>query len=88
VSAQNRERVQAVLEAVLGVPRESITAAARLDELAPLDSLSLAELASALDREFGVLIPGEDLTTSLRVADLESIVEEARRTAADTAKDT
>jgi len=78
MSVESRDRLWSVLEAVLGVPKESITGSARLDELAPLDSLSLAELASALDREFAVLVPGEELTTSLLVAELEAIVEEAR----------
>lgn len=74
-----RERLGAVLEAVLGVAPESIDPAARLDELAPLDSLSLAELASALDHEFAIEVPGEELTTSLSVAELESLVERSRR---------
>lgn len=74
-------RLCGVLEEVLGVPREGIDASARLDELAPLDSLSLAELASALDRTFDVVVPGEELTTALRVEQLRDIVEAARREA-------
>jgi acyl carrier protein len=81
MSGDQRDRIWNVLEAVLGVPREVITSEARLDELAPLDSLSLAELASALDREFVVSVPGEELTTGLRVGELVSIVEAAERAA-------
>lgn len=66
MSGDSRDRIRTVLETVLGVPKETITGEARLDELA------------ALDREFGVLVPGEELTTSLRVAELEAIVETAR----------
>jgi acyl carrier protein len=73
------ERLASVLEEALGVPRDAFTADARLDEVAPLDSLSLAELAAALDREFDIQVPGEELTTSLSVADLRTIVEAARR---------
>lgn len=71
---ETRRRVRAVLDAVLGVPAATISGGQRLDELAPLDSLSLAELASALDREFAVVVPGEELTTSLRVIELEDLV--------------
>jgi acyl carrier protein len=74
-----RRRVRGVLDTLLGIPVESITGSERLDELAALDSLSLAELASALDREFTVVVPGEELTTSLLVAELEAIVAAARR---------
>jgi acyl carrier protein len=77
-----QERVREVLERILGVPRESAVDSARLDELAPLDSLSLAELASALDQEFSIEVPGENLTTSLSVAELTALVDEARSAAA------
>ncbi len=72
------ERLFAVLHEVLGVPRESLDAAARLDEIAPLDSLSLAELASAIDEEFAIQLPGEELTTSLAIGELTAIVDAAR----------
>lgn len=77
-----RGRLGAVLEAVLGVAPEAIDPAARLDELAPLDSLSLAELASALDREFEIEVPGEELSTALSVAELEALIEQTRRNSA------
>jgi len=73
------ERLVAVLEETLGVPREALHANARLDEVAPLDSLSLAELAAALDDAFGIQVPGEELTTSLSVAELRAIVATAPR---------
>ncbi len=73
------KRLGAVVSEVLGVPRDALHAAARLDELAPLDSLSLAELAAALDREFDVQVPGEELHTALSLAELQAVVEAARR---------
>jgi acyl carrier protein len=79
------QRVRTVLDAVLGVPADTIAGDERLDELAPLDSLSLAELASALDREFGVLVPGEEMTTSLRVSELVALVAAARAAEPDRA---
>jgi acyl carrier protein len=78
MSANTSEAVRAVLEEILGVPRDSIAASAPLNELAPLDSLSLAELASALDRTFDIQLPGEDLTTSILVEELEAMVDQAR----------
>ena len=69
------ERLGEVLEAVLGVPRAGVVPAAHLDELAPIDSLALAELASALDREFEIQVPGEELKTSLTVSELVALVE-------------
>jgi acyl carrier protein len=77
-TGSTEERLFAVLHEVLGVPRDALAAAARLDEVAPLDSLSLAELASAIDEEFDIQLPGEELTTSLAIGELASIVDAAR----------
>jgi acyl carrier protein len=52
---------------------------ARLADLAQLDSLSLAEIAAALDEEFGIRVPGDDLTTVQTVAELSAVVERAPR---------
>jgi len=62
---------------VLRVPAESVIGDARLTELAELDSLSLAEIAAALDEEFGIHVPGDDLTTVQTVAELAAVVERA-----------
>ncbi len=71
------ERVRQVVASVLRVPAESVIGDARLTELAELDSLSLAEIAAALDEEFGVRVPGDDLTTVQTVAELAAVVERA-----------
>ena len=71
------ERVQKVLAAVLRAPMESVGPSARLSEIAALDSLSLAEIASAVDEEFRVRLPADDLATVLTVADLVRLVEHA-----------
>ncbi len=73
------ERLGNVLETVLRVPRASVVAGVRLDELAALDSLSLAELASALDREFEIQVPGEELKTSLTVSQLLALIDASPR---------
>ena len=71
------ERVQQVVASVLRVPPASVVPAARLAELAALDSLSLAEIAAALDEEFGVRVPGDDLAAVQTVADLVGVVARA-----------
>jgi acyl carrier protein len=75
------ERVRGVLERVLRVPATAAVASARLDEIAPVDSLSLAELAAALDEEFAVEVPGEKLTTALSVPALVALIDALLRIA-------
>jgi acyl carrier protein len=72
------ERVQDVVARVLRVPRERVMPTARLSELADLDSLSLAEIASALDDEFHTRIPADDLMTVHSVADLVGVVDRSQ----------
>ena len=71
------ERVRQIVAAVLRVEPATVTPSARLADLAELDSLSLAELASALDDEFAVRVPADDLTTQQTVDDLAAVVSRA-----------
>jgi len=71
------ERVRQVVASVLRVPAPTVVADARLAELAELDSLSLAEIAAALDEEFDVRVPGDDLTTVQTVAELAAVIDRA-----------
>jgi acyl carrier protein len=73
------ERVRQVVASVLRVPAPSVEPTARLVDLAELDSLSLAEIAAALDEEFAVRVPGDDLTAVQTVAELAAVVERAPR---------
>jgi acyl carrier protein len=73
------ERVRVILERGVGIPAKARVASAPLDEIAPLDSLSLAELGAALDEEFAVEVPGEQLTTALSVPELVALIDELRR---------
>ncbi len=79
------ERVRSVLERVLQVRASALESSARLDEMAAVDSLSLAELAAALDEEFAIEVAGERLTTGLSVPQVVALVEEALRTAQEAA---
>jgi acyl carrier protein len=71
------ERIRHVVASVLRVPLASVTPTARLADLAELDSLSLAEIASALDEEFEIRVPADDLTTVQTVGELAAVVDRA-----------
>ena len=77
--ATTLERVQHVVASVLHVPLDTVTPSALLSEIAALDSLSLAEIAAALDEEFRTRVPSDDLTTAQTVDDLATLVERAPR---------
>ena len=69
------ERVRAALAAVLRVPVERVVPEARLTDLVEIDSLTLAEVATALDDEFHIRLPSDDLSAVQTVADLVRLVE-------------
>ena len=73
------ERTKRIVAAVLQVPPEEVAQDSVLNQLAELDSLSLAEIASALDDEFGIRVPSEALRPTSSVAELVAVVEHARR---------
>ena len=72
------ERVQRVLASVLRVPIAAVVPAAHVSELVDIDSLTLAEVASALDDEFHTRLASDDLSAVQTVADLVRLVEKAR----------
>ena len=71
------ERVRQVVASVLRVPPASVAPTVRLADLAELDSLSLAEIASGLDEEFEIRVPADDLTTVQTVEELAAVVDRA-----------
>ncbi len=75
--ATTLERVQHVVASVLHVPLGTVTPSATLSDIAALDSLSLAEIAAALDEEFRTRVPSDDLTAAQTVDDLATLVERA-----------
>lgn len=68
--------VQQILACVLHLPIDSIDPTAALDELAPVDSLVLAELAAGLHEAFSVSIPADRLRANLSVEELEQVVQD------------
>ena len=79
MQASTDERVKRVLMDVLSVPASMLARRARLDEIAAVDSLSLAEVAAALDEEFAIEVAGDEMTTGLSVPDIVALVEDALR---------
>jgi acyl carrier protein len=69
------ERVRKIVSEVMRVPEATLDTGARLEDLGETDSLTLAEIATALDAEFLVRVPSEDLANARSVADLASVVE-------------
>ncbi len=56
-----QERVSKILSDNLSVPQEQVTAEARFQEDLDADSLDLVEAVLALEEEFGVSIPEEEM---------------------------
>lgn len=73
------ERTLGVVAGVLRVPVEELAPDSPLAEVTTLDSLSLAEIASALDDAFGVRLPSADLGEVRSVRDLADLVERSPR---------
>ena len=63
------EKIKALLAEELGVNAEEITAETSFMDDLHADSLDLFELAMALEEEFSVEIPSEDLTQITTVGD-------------------
>ena len=68
------ERVQAVVARVLDVPISTVAPEAALADLAALDSMKLVEILAALDEEFRIHVPGDDLTVVTSVAELARLI--------------
>ena len=73
------DRVTKVVADVLRVPVERLTPSMRIEDIAETDSLTLAEIATALDAEFGVRVPSEGVADARSVAELEALIERCLR---------
>lgn len=73
------DRVTKVVADVLRVPEERLTPSMRIEDIAETDSLTLAEIATALDAEFGVRVPSEGLVDARSLAELEGLIERCLR---------
>ena len=64
------EKLKEIIADQLNVDADSITAESRFKEDLEADSLDLFELVMALEEEYGVEIPSEDLEKILTVQDV------------------
>ncbi|HEY8516266.1 MAG TPA: acyl carrier protein [Candidatus Binatia bacterium] len=69
------DRVRKVVAEVMRVPLEDVRPTVPIEELGETDSLTLAEIATALDSEFDVRVPSEGLIDARSVNDLVALVE-------------
>jgi len=67
-------RVTKVVAEILRVPEAELSPSMRIEDIAETDSLTLAELATALDAEFNVRVPSDGLADARSVADLEALI--------------
>ncbi len=73
------DRVRRTVAHALGADESTIRPETRLSEITELDSLSLVEVASALDDDLGIHLSGDTLSDALTVADLAELARRAPR---------
>lgn len=69
------EEIKAIIADNLGVDEDSITMESSFKEDLNADSLDLFEMVMALEENFGVEIPSEDLEKLVTVSDVVNYVE-------------
>ena len=69
------EKIKALLAEELGVNAEEITAETSFKEDLGADSLDLFEMVMALEEEFNVEIPTEDLEGIQTIGDVEAYIQ-------------
>lgn len=69
------EKIKEIVVDQLNVDADAVTAEARFKEDLEADSLDLFELVMALEEEYGVEIPSEDLENILTVQDVINYLE-------------
>lgn len=74
-TAMNFEKVKEIMIDTLGCDEEKITEDAKLGEDLNIDSLDAVELVMALEEEFGVKIPDEELGKMIKVSDILATIE-------------
>lgn len=70
------QQIKEVLSAVIDVPLEEIMDDASMDELEAWDSLAQMNLVIALEEEFDITIPDEEVGTMLSLPLIHSLLNE------------
>ena len=73
------DKVCATIAIALDLPVADVRPESRLADLAELDSLSLVEIATAIDGDFQIRLPGDALSETLSVNDVMRMIEHAPR---------
>ena len=69
------ERIMEIVEESLGTEAEALTAETSFKDDLGADSLDLFEMVMALEEEFNVEIPSEDLEDILTIGDVEKYIQ-------------
>src|SRR5690349_22256718 len=72
------EQVKKVVGEVMRVPEGTIDVTARIEDLGESDSLTLAEIATALEMDLGIRVPSEAMVDARSIGDLVALVERLR----------
>lgn len=72
-------QVREILAALLDVPVELITAKSTMDDVEQWDSLAQMNLVIALEEEFDVVIPDDDVGTLMSVPLIVALLDELLR---------
>lgn len=75
------ELVKKVVGEVMRVPEGTIDVTARIEDLGESDSLTLAEIATALEMELGVRVPSEAMVEARSIADLVALCDRLKASA-------
>ena len=71
----NFEKVKETMVNTLGCEEEKITMDASISDDLGIDSLDAVELVMALEEEFGIKIPDEELKNKKKVSDIVACIE-------------
>lgn len=71
----NFEKVKETMVNTLGCEEEKITMDASISDDLGIDSLDAVELVMALEEEFGIKIPDEELGNMKKVSDIVACIE-------------
>ncbi|MFH1417410.1 MAG: acyl carrier protein [Planctomycetota bacterium] len=72
----NGSRLRSIVSSILGVPEDRITDDLSPDNVDTWDSLNHISLISALEQEFGLTLPAENLGDSMSLPKLRALLAE------------
>lgn len=73
------DKIKDVMVDTLSVEADKITLESKLDEDLGIDSLDAVELSMALEEEFGIKIPDDELPNLKKVSDIVALVDKLNK---------